>query len=527
MKKILLMFGIVFVGVSSLTACAATQDPICVLQEKKDAITANPLGVLHSELTKADAGRYRGVMHVKVRDDNGNWKHCTGTVIAPYAVLTAASCRGSLGQFRADRSVRWGNISMEIDNDFTNPFGAKLAFFRALNLRIPHDRINGHALESPFAPRWFLEANNATRTDPVPFPNMHDAHIFFVSKLDPEFIQNAGIVVGRIDAFAQFRALPAGHKYASVRGVGVGSTGGDKRQSVNLKLVEGSTRKGFITVDTDARKYGKSDQGDEGGPAFMQLWHNDTELTSDPGVIVGTHQNGVDLVPFAYLPTLSTIKDSHTIDTIRRNHLWAMARMRDVDNDGIVDYCDPKLHVFNQANENRCPAQVGSPKGAVTQGYPKGLLMCRNDEYVAGYRGRYSYNGVIHLALLCRPKSCLSSNSTCQTQYWTDTYGADANPDGDNFAITDHLAVCPAKKAFNGMAFGLANDEIFQITPSCVDSPSGDNPVNLPAMGRVTKKDKAHAVCPKKEFIVGIVAHNRTSKRISGVQVICSGVLDK
>ena len=525
MKRLFFMLFIVPATGMYFMACGQSTDP-ALYGTHRQAIQGNGGVFVSSESTRADQGRYREVMYVLTQRNDGTWGGCTGVVIAPYAVLTAAHCRGSLSNNRANRFVRWNGISLPIQNDFTNPFAANLKFYRRLNLPIPHSRQNGDDEERPFAPQWYLDEKQAQRTDPLMLPHMHDSHIFFVPGLTPAFISQNGIKIAAIDAFAFTRPMLSGLSYQTFRGVGVGSTGGSFRRSVRYQLANPNHRNGFLTINSNAFGFGRPDPGDSGGPIFGQLWGNGVELVNATNVLLGTQQNGgpvkSDLVPMAYHPSAPAANNPETMESIRRNHLWTMARAQDVDNDGITSACDPNPAATNLANQNQCPSPVGTPQGWSTHGYPKGLLMCPKFFYVTGIRGRYSYNGVIQMAVQCRPRTCLQKAGSCSSEFWTDTYGGDANPDGNQYAISTKSSVCGSQRALKKMRFRVINNQIFHIKAYCSDFKQNTNVRYLIPLGREGGTTHTRQ-CPSNQHIVGIVAHNQSFKRISGIQVICSG----
>jgi len=517
---LLLAFAILFQ--SHILPGITTKTPR--LGSAKNAISTKSSRSGYSFLTcrkdKSDGEKRSYTLPIHITEDNGKKKVCTGTLLAPYALLTTRACRGSLGKHREERFVLWKGKKLAIQNDFTNPFSVSLNYYGTLNLPFPRGKRGRDRTSRPFAPRWLLKTTGVHRHRASQVPKMHGLHLFFVPELTPEFIEKQGLRIVHLDAFALLRLqqLKTPHKVSDSVTIPLGT---GQKAPILRQLSKEHQAKGFLSLANRSKKTSSSNNPGHGSPVLGQLWDIRTKQFCETNLLMGLLQKDKKLIPTAYHPNARVDNAPITVDATRRNHLWLLAQMQDLDNDGITKLCDPNPLQANQADQSQCPPIVGKPQGSVTQGFPKGLLLCKSGDYVAGFRGRYSYYGLIHMALLCRPKRCLQGQKKCPTEYWTDAYGADPRPSASRVQYKTRVARCRSKQALSKIHFEIASDEIFYAKAFCSDFGTAKHLRSLPPIGRLTGKLHIRT-CPKGEHIIGIVAHNRTFRRISSMQLICS-----
>ncbi|HEY5947227.1 MAG TPA: trypsin-like serine protease, partial [Kofleriaceae bacterium] len=282
---------------SSLVGCV-DGDQIETTRDESE-ITGVQNTPTRNEQLLATAGKYRDVLYVW-----SNGFGCTGTVIAPHAVLTARHCIANAG---ATGFVGWsefGYMSLPFTNSYTNPY-----------------------LEPGRRPDWWValdEQQKASggRTDD--WPAMHDHAVLFVPGLTQAVLDQMRVQLAQLDPNE-----PTDH-YAIV---GVGSTGGARRDWGDTRLVPAtpnaitntSTRDGYLT--RDGINYGSSigDAGDSGGPTFgfqhVVLPRRNAAGTTTVEIghaLVGTTQNSLDMAPLAYVSNMTP----NQRDTVRLNQLW-------------------------------------------------------------------------------------------------------------------------------------------------------------------------------------------------------------
>lgn len=447
-------------------------------------------------------GRYPEVMYIKDFRSDGMY-NCTGTVVAPYAVLTAHHCIGENSQTQVDW---WGDVTFPVARVFRNPY-----------------------LYAQYVPAWWTALNKAQKAVPGgrqdDWPAQHDQVILFVPNLTPEFLRDNRITPAAIRP-------TSGASNFNV--VGVGSTGGEFRDWIATKFVTAvansitvSRRDGYLSRDLGAANFGNVDPGDSGGPSlgsFFHAWTGGTTYESGRYIVGTTQNNGESgLSPLAYDPGIAMTVNQKL--TVRVNALWAQARMDDPDGDGLPSLCDLEPTVENISNGNRCPAAIGGPSGVLTAQLPTAQLTCKPGYLAVGLRGR-SGDLIDRLAVQCRALSCFDgSSNTCAGnstyEYWTDEFGGDG---GGPFTRS-----CPSGKVLVGVdaKHDMFGGLIHSIAPRCATYTNALASVGAvdyqgPLAGHPTNGAAALRDCPAGEVLVGFQARSHVTNFLTGLQPICS-----
>lgn len=443
------------------------------------------------------AGRYPEVMYAV---PGGG---CTGTVIAPYAVLTAAHCG------EQQWSVNWeGPAAYQgIAAVHLNPY-----------------------LRGPYVPSWWASLNAQQKAAPGgrqdDWPAQHDHEILFVPSLTPQFLRDHGITPAAIDPYATASATD----YTLV---GVGSTGGGYRDSIARSFVAAtagtitrSPRDGYLSANTSAVNVGNADPGDSGGPTMASrryTWIDGS--TIDVGhVVVGTTQNPSDMAPLAYNPGITMT--SNQLLTVRINALWASARADDADGDGLPSACDANPAAASTA-DNLCPDALGGPRGAATVNVQVGQLTCRPGYAAVGMRGR-SGDLIDRLAVQCRALSCFENNGAgCANnpiyEYWTDEFGGTGGGAWDIRCPNGQLMV--GVDASDNTSTGL----LHSIGPRCATYgdvvAAAPAPTTVSRAGNVSLGNFARRDCSPGKVLSGFQARSSDARYVTGVQPVCSSEL--
>src|SRR5262245_37635090 len=142
-----------------LSASACSRSDIDSTSRTAELRSAGPIG---QESIAPDAGRFREVM---LTSTGGT---CTGTVIGPFAVVTAAHC-GAAG---ATGAINWPATTNDMLNGRT-----------ALSLPVANTFVSPY-IKAPHIPQWWDQLNAAQQRTPGgrldDWPAMHDQAVLFV-----------------------------------------------------------------------------------------------------------------------------------------------------------------------------------------------------------------------------------------------------------------------------------------------------------------------------------------------------------
>ena len=350
---------------------------------------------------------------------------CTGTIIAPHAVLTAAHCSP------APRLSYWGFGGTLIER--LNSSGSVLS---------PHSRAT-----PDFRPWWWVDLHNQNLTDrPDDWPAMHDLRIGFFPDLTPEFLNARGLLP--ITATRDPLRTQPGYRASQLQTVGVCSGTCTRRRYAPALLIpslEGYLRQdrveprdGYYGLSRSESGYARIDPGDSGGPiveSSVFSWDGDTYAHRHR--VVATHHNSrSELSPINL--TLSLEPTWRQAEAVRLNETWVAAWSADADRDGLAGPCDPEPGETRANVLGRCPGRIGAPLDPT---HPRGLTQCPAGWYATGLYGKAGAL-VDRIGLRCEPASCIGNNASCgDPRFNSTTFGG---PGGTDFILacpTDHILV--------------------------------------------------------------------------------------
>jgi hypothetical protein len=355
---------------------------------------------------------------------------CTGTIVGPYAVLSASHCAGG-----------WGPVILDGEEHAA-----------AATLNNPY-------LDPAYTPDWWLQLNEAQKASGVrqgDWPAQHDHSMFFVPDFTPDFLAAHKINPVSIDPY-----LPATNYVL----VGVGNTDGACRDSMATQFVpsipnfitqDQGNRDGYLVRDASTPDMAVADGGDSGGPSFgvqRAAWHGGTFDVQR--AVFATTQNFEDSAPLGYNVGIALTPNQQ--QTVRLNALWAKARADDPDGDGLPTLCDPNP-ASATGSVNLCPPPVGAPTGAATALAPVGQLECPLGYYAVGIKVRAGWL-IDQLSVRCRQVQCFAG-AWCPADIYTDAFGG--NGGGGPWEST-----CADGSVMVGIAGTADSSAIYSIGPRC------------------------------------------------------------
>lgn len=475
------------ITLSAALACGPMEAPDIGVTE--DEVAGNGGSAVSREENKAGIGKYRAMMYVGVGGG------CTGTVIAPHVVLSAAHCGDTPGWIMY-RDIGWLSVS---------------AIYKNPSLITQH------------RPDWWVALDNAQKAAggrQDDWPAQHDQILLFVPDLTAEVLADNDIEPVAIDPYAgadQYRL------------VGVASTpNADFRDHIanrfvpsNANTITSHPRDGYLRRDNTTAGFGTATSGDSGGSTIGSLsfpWSFGS--FEGPRFVVGTAQNPVDLAPMAYDPGITMTPNQRL--TVRLNSLWAKARANDIDGDGVPALCDADPYASN-VTTNSCPSTFGWPNGTATIDRPQADLTCKPGYVAVGYEGRAG-NLIDQLAVRCRAISCFSGNPAGCDEYTTDEFGGNGG--------TAFVRLCPSDKVLTGI-YGkdYTNGDTRQFLGRCTSyntvrsgSTSSSNylyPYVGNQLGTQAAGSWKNGYCAPGEVMIGFDARSRDRRLVTGLQPVC------
>jgi hypothetical protein len=440
-------------------------------------------------------GRYPEVVNFAVG--------CTGTILAPYLVLTARHCWGT------NLWVEWPGA---------DPI---LKYTVAGNVLNPYDEVG------TFRPAWWQ--------------TMHafDTTTLFVPTLSASEIHSRGILLPDVDAWAwakQAEQASTGNQAAPQRmAVGTASFGPFDRDWAPVLYKPVSPEDTMYHLDPQPN-FATIDGGDSGGPNFSSVC-SDCDYEGRRAVIA-TNKSQISVVPFMYEPGVPNSAQQRR--EVRNNTLWLASRVSDPDGDGLPDECDSNRTSFSTNDGTRCPGLIGGPfgpsSGLTTDGNTStffyrtvadGRLACKPGYVAIGIRGNTGFE-IRDVAVHCRAITCLGTTCSDQNQrtgdYWTDRFGAetDAGPSAP-FDLS-----CPWGQVMTGLhGTHTAGDVIRSLGIKCsttTEAIQGVSNFSSPLVGKTDWGNSFNSQCPTSRFLSGF--HGRSSdtqvRWITGLQPVCT-----
>jgi hypothetical protein len=442
-------------------------------QAQANAIHANAGSTITKSTEPNTAtGQYPQVMEVQ-----NSMGKCTGTVIAPYTVLTAAHCNVAGGL-----DVSWNDIGQPTATGFNNPY-----------------------FSSPYTPAWVVQLGE--------YPGMHDQAIFFVPQLSPAFLAanhlNPISVNPNLGYFSEFTV------------VGVGSTDGLSRDSIAEQFVAANVgsavypEDGYLTCDVNTPNFGATDHGDSGGPhlgTVLASWTDGSTYPVATTVMATSVLASCDNAPLSYNPNFTETADQQS--TVRLNSLWAMARADDADGDGLPNECDSDP-ANSTGSVNLCPSPLGAPVGAAAASVPAAQLTCPFGYRPVGIRGLFG-TSLNRTALVCDQLQCTpGTGCDTSTNVTTDYIGG-------NYGST-YLSICPEGERMVGLTGTSDSTAVYSVSAQCLTAAGQVH--SLTPVGNTSAGTAFSAQCLGNNF-AGFQARSNSLIQTTGLQPICAPPTD-
>lgn len=441
-------------------------------------------GAAYEEPSEADSGHFREVVHVEL-----DGAHCSGTIVAPYTVVTAQHCLAYAGLTDIDTLTDSAAVSStEIGWDY----GTWQAAVRA--------QANSY-VDSP--------------SPEVPGLAKHDMATFFVPAFSPAFLAENGIVLPNLDPHGVNDGFSwAAHRYHTRRQWG--EIRFDFAFIGQLQALETP----WYLVEGEA--------GDSGSMAFgVPVIGSSLPLQHPRRNLIGTAIGSTAFAPLAYdvaalgQPLDSSFSEAEYLDTVAKNQLWLRARLDDVDEDGFPTVCDgdPGSTSLGYLQLRGCPSNAG---GGIEYADTIGQLECKDGYLPIGVRGTAD-SLVRSLGLRCRSWACFERG--CTADYETDVFGAT-----DLGTAFNH--VCPAGQVLVGMdgrhyAGQSLREVAFKCAPYTGLRDGSSAPAStLPAVGNNNGGSSYGSTfsksCEDGRYLAGVQARGLFGSLIAGLQPICS-----
>jgi hypothetical protein len=435
-------------------------------EAKTGAIHVNP-GSTIAKASESNAltGQFPQVMFVN--------NSCTGEVIAPYTILTAAHCNGG-----NDTIITWAAGGGGSGVGFNNPYFA-----------------------APFEPAWVVALNE--------YPGMHDQAILFASFLTPQFMAANQLTPLKIDPNfwpGQFTV------------VGVGSTDGGKgtfRESVPEQWVPVNANSsvypedGYLVCDNTTANFGSVDHGDSGGPHIgqkFQTWTDGSTFVYDSAIFATSVLAGCESAPLAH--NSGVTETSNQSSTVRLNSLWLRARADDADGDGLPNECDSDP-ANATGSVNLCPPPLGAPVGAATASSPTAQLQCPFGTMPVGLKGQYGAS-IQRMGVECEELECFSGTACSGLRTVSDMFGP---PTGSAFETA-----CPEGERMVGLSGTSDSAKLYSLTAHCLTSSGTIH--NASTVGVTTSGTAFSFNCTNNKF-TGVQARSTNLTSVTGLQALC------
>ena len=419
---------------------------------------------------------------------------CTGSIVGPYAVLTAAHCPDSGG-------IGWGGSGQWF--------------------AIVASQINPY-LQPAYQPSWWMALNEQQKAAPGgrqdDWPAQHDHRIQFVPSLTPDVLAQNGILPVRLEAYERVTHFAA---------VGVGVLG--RLPGLCPRQVRGRDTQHDHCKPTGWLLHPRHEQRQlrqrrpwrfrRPNPGFYrQSWGSGSSSFDVNHTVFGTTQNtGGDTAPLAYNAGIPLTANQSL--TVRYNALWAQARANDADSDGLPDECDPDPTVATSGS-SLCPRALGGPSGSATANAPAALLRCRLGYLPVGIRGR-SGDLIDQLALKCAP-DCLSGQWHWLRRYLLHRRLRRIRRRSIRGCVPDWTGPGRLQR------IGRCELSVFAGRSLCSTIEHRDSkPVHtsLPTRGGTRYGTAFAQACANNQAVIGVQARTSDKRWVTGLQAICSSAV--